>query len=76
MSFSIFRPLFEGRQAHSFQAGKRHPTAIKANTELLFGLTLVQSELKVENRRFDSFDEEETNSFIIIEYKKGELFSH
>lgn len=49
---------------------------VEANTELLFGLTLVQSELKVENRRFDSlcFDEE-TNSFVIIEYKKGASYS-
>ena len=49
---------------------------VEANTELLFGLILVQSELKVENRRFDSlcFDEE-TNSFVIIEYKKGASYS-
>ena len=49
---------------------------VESNTELLFGLTLVQSELKVENRRFDSlcFDEE-TNSFVIIEYKKGASYS-
>ena len=49
---------------------------VEANTELLFGLTMVKSELEVENRRFDSlcFDEE-SNSFVIIEYKKGTSYS-
>lgn len=49
---------------------------VEGNTEVLFGLQMVVSELRVQDKRFDSlcFDEE-TKSFVIIEYKKGASYS-
>lgn len=51
-------------------------TLVEVNTETLFGLEFVKSELKVESFRLDSlcFDRER-NAFVIIEYKKGKNFS-
>jgi RecB family endonuclease NucS len=45
---------------------------VELNVEELFGLELVKSELSVGKFRFDTlcFDNE-THSFVIVEYKKG-----
>ena len=51
-------------------------TLIQANLAEIFNLQFVASELKVENFRIDTlaFDED-SNSFVIIEYKKGNSYS-
>ena len=46
------------------------------NLEVIFGLKFVCSEFQVGNRRFDTIGfDEETKSFVIIEYKKDQSFS-
>ena len=49
---------------------------VEKNTESIFNLLFIQSELRVDKYRIDSlcFDEE-NNSFVIIEYKKGSSYS-
>ena len=49
---------------------------IENNLGELFGLELVKTELRIQNFRFDTlcFDKE-TNSFVIVEYKKGTNYS-
>ena len=49
---------------------------VEKNVETLFGIELVSSEFKIGEFRIDTlcFDEE-TNSFVIIEYKKGSSYS-
>jgi predicted transport protein len=51
-------------------------TLIENNVDTLFNREFVKTELKVQNFRFDSlcFDND-TNSFVIIEYKKGSSYS-
>ena len=60
----------------SFGLEKEIQTIVENNTEELFNLRLVCSEFSIDNFRFDSvcFDEE-SKSFVIIEYKKGHSFS-
>lgn len=55
-----------------FQLEREIQELVEANVEQLFGLQLVKSEFYLGRKRFDSlcFDEE-TNSFVIIEYKRG-----
>jgi len=59
-----------------FAIEKEIQSLVENNTEELFGLRLVGSEFSIDNFRFDSvcFDEE-SKSFVIIEYKKGHSFS-
>lgn len=49
---------------------------VEKNTDSIFNLLFIQSELRVDKYRIDSlcFDEE-NNSFVIIEYKKGSSYS-
>ena len=49
---------------------------VEKNTNSIFNLLFIQSELRVDKYRIDSlcFDEE-NNSFVIIEYKKGSSYS-
>ena len=49
---------------------------VEGNTETLFGVEFVSSEFKIEEFRIDSLCfNNETNSFTIIEYKKGSSYS-
>ena len=59
-----------------FKLEQEIQTLVEGNTEALFGLQMVVSELRVRDKRFDSlcFDEE-SKSFVIIEYKKGASYS-
>jgi hypothetical protein len=59
-----------------FKLEKEIQTIIETNTQELFGLRLVKSEFTVGDFRLDSlcFDEE-TNSFVIIEYKRDKSYS-
>jgi len=49
---------------------------VEVNTESVFNLKFIQSELSVDKYRIDTlcFDEE-NNSFVIVEYKKGSSYS-
>lgn len=59
-----------------FQKEKDIQSLVESNTDILFNLRFIQSELSVDKYRIDSlcFDEE-NNSFVIIEYKKGSSYS-
>ena len=59
-----------------FKFEKEIQTIVESNTELLFDLQFICTEFKIGNFRFDSvcFDNE-SNSFVIIEYKKDHSFS-
>ena len=60
----------------SFGLEKEIQVIIEENVEELFGLKLVKSEFSVGNYRLDSLCyDEETKSFVIIEYKKGSSYS-
>ena len=49
---------------------------IEENVEILFGLEFICTEFKIEEFRIDSLCfNTETNSFVIIEYKKGSSYS-
>ena len=49
---------------------------VETNTDSIFNLSFIQSELSVDKYRIDTlcFDEE-NNSFVIVEYKKGSSYS-
>ena len=55
-----------------FKLEKDIQSLVEKNTETIFHLEFIETEFKVENYRIDTlcFDEE-NNSFVIIEYKKG-----
>lgn len=59
-----------------FELEKDIQNIVEQNTEEIFNLQLVKSEFAIKNYRIDSlcFDQE-TNSFVIIEYKKGSSYS-
>ncbi|HAL44343.1 MAG TPA: hypothetical protein DCP47_00230 [Phycisphaerales bacterium] len=61
---------------NAFKKEKDFQFITEKNLEVLFGLKFVCSEFQVGNFRLDTvgFDEE-TNSFVIIEYKKDQSFS-
>ena len=63
-------------RSNPFKLEKDIQDVVEENLEELFGLEFVKSELSVEGFRFDTlcFDKE-TNSFVIIEYKKGTNYS-
>lgn len=60
----------------SFKLEKDIQTLVEANLDTLFGLELVTSEFTVGEFRLDSlaFDEQ-SNAFVIVEYKKGHSYS-
>lgn len=59
-----------------FKLEKDIQSLVEKNTETIFQLEFIETEFKVENYRIDTlcFDEE-NNSFVIIEYKKGNSYS-
>ena len=59
-----------------FRLEKEIQSLVELNTDSIFNLRFVQSELTVGKYRIDSlcFDEE-NNSFVIVEYKKGNSYS-
>ena len=60
----------------SFKLEKNIQDLVEKNTESVFNLKFIQSELSVDKYRIDTlcFDEE-NNSFVIVEYKKGSSYS-
>lgn len=60
----------------SFKLEKNIQDLVEKNTESVFNLKFIQSELSVDKYRIDTLCyDSETNSFIIIEYKKGSSYS-
>jgi predicted transport protein len=59
-----------------FKLEKDIQSLVESNVESIFNLKFIQTELSVDKYRIDSlcFDEE-NNSFVIIEYKKGSSYS-
>jgi predicted transport protein len=59
-----------------FKLEKDIQSLVEDNTDTIFNLRFIQTELSVDKYRIDSlcFDEE-NNSFVIIEYKKGNSYS-
>jgi len=59
-----------------FKLEKNIQDLVEKNTESVFNLKFIQSELSVDKYRIDTlcFDEE-NNSFVIVEYKKGSSYS-
>ncbi|MCW5520182.1 hypothetical protein J1N09_10060 [Aureitalea sp. L0-47] len=74
--FQINNNELSSISSNPFKLEKDIQTLIENNVETLFGLEFVKSELSVQSFRFDTlcFDKE-TNSFVIIEYKKGTSYS-
>lgn len=63
-------------QSNPFKLEKDIQSLVERNTEALFGLEFVKSEMNVENFRLDSLCyDKESNAFVIIEYKKDKNFS-
>lgn len=63
-------------ESNDFKLEKEIQTIVENNTEELFDIKLVSSEFSVNDYRLDSlcFDQE-SNSFVIIEYKKDKSYS-
>ena len=60
----------------SFKLEKNIQDLVEKNTESVFNLKFIQSELSVDKYRIDTLCyDSETNSFVIIEYKKGSSYS-
>ena len=59
-------------RSDQFKLESEIQTLVESNMESLFGITMVTSEFSVGDFRLDSlcFDEE-SKSFVIVEYKKG-----
>jgi len=74
--YRIKDDVINNMEAKPFQLEKDIQKLIEKNTETLFQLEFVHTELPVGNYRIDTlcFDSE-NNSFVIIEYKKGNSYS-
>lgn len=59
-----------------FKLEKDIQSLVEVNTESVFNLKFIQSELSVDKYRIDTLCyDKENNSFVIIEYKKGNSYS-
>jgi predicted transport protein len=74
--YSVKKEIIEPMEAKPFLLEKDIQKLVEKNTEALFQLEFVTTELAVGNYRIDTlcFDTE-NNSFVIIEYKKGKSYS-
>jgi hypothetical protein len=63
-------------QSDQFKLESEIQTLVESNMESLFGITMITSEFSVGDFRLDSlcFDEE-SKSFVIVEYKRGSSYS-
>ena len=66
----------ESVQSDQFKLEREIQTLVESNMESLFNIKLITSEFSVGDFRLDSlcFDEE-SNSFVIVEYKRGSSYS-
>ena len=74
--FKLHKDKLSTIESKPFKLERDIQKVIEDNCEELFGLQFVKSEFAINGYRLDSlcFDEE-TNSFVIIEYKKGSSYS-
>jgi len=74
--FNLKNDKVEEVNVKPFKLERDIQNLVEKNTETFFGLEFIYSELTVGNYRIDSlcFDNE-NNSFVIIEYKKGNSYS-
>jgi predicted transport protein len=74
--FNIKNGRVEIIDSTSFKLEKEIQSVIEKNTESFFRLEFVRSEFSIGNYRIDTlcFDNE-SNSFVVIEYKKGNSYS-
>ena len=74
--FDITNKKVEEVEQLTFKLEKDIQNLIEPNVETFFGLKFVKSEFTVDKYRVDTLCfNEETNSFVIIEYKKGNSYS-
>jgi len=60
----------------AFKLEKDIQSLVEANMDTIFGLEFVSSEFSITEFRLDSLAyDEQNNSFVIIEYKKGSSYS-
>ena len=74
--YKIKKDNLEPIERDPFKLEKEIQSVVESNVETLFGLEFVKTEFSIGNFRLDSicFDND-TNSFVIIEYKKGSSYS-
>ena len=74
--YSIKRNKLNNVRLNPFKKEREIQDLVEENTETLFDVDFVSSEFKIGEFRIDTlcFDNE-TNSFVIIEYKKGSSYS-
>lgn len=74
--YSIKGNTLNNVELNSFKKEREIQELVEKNTETLFDVDFVSSEFKIGEFRIDTlcFDNE-TNSFVIIEYKKGSSYS-
>jgi hypothetical protein len=74
--FDITNKKVEEVEQIHFKLEKDIQNLIEPNVETFFGLKFIVSEFSVDKYRIDSLCfNEETNSFVIVEYKKGNSYS-
>lgn len=74
--FDVRNKKVEEVEQLSFKLERDIQNLIEPNVETFFGLKFVKSEFTVDKYRVDTLCfNEETNSFVIIEYKKGNSYS-
>ena len=74
--FDVTSKKVEEVEQLSFKLEKDIQNLIEPNVETFFGLKFIKSEFSVDKYRIDTLCfNEETNSFVIIEYKKGNSYS-
>ena len=69
---NIKKGVLEEVDSVPFKKEKEIQELVELNVENVFGLIMIQSEFTVGSYRIDTlcFDEQ-TNSFVIVEYKRG-----
>ena len=73
--FNLKDKKFSSVNEKPFTLEKEIQNIVESNTEEIFNLRFVSSEFSLDGLRFDSVCfNEETKSFVIIEYKKGFFF--
>jgi hypothetical protein len=74
--FNLTKNNIEEVEQERFKLEKDIQSLVEGNVNTLFNLSFVSSELSVGNYRIDTLCyDEENNSFVIIEYKKGNSYS-
>lgn len=74
--FKLQSNVLEDVEGIPFQKERDIQNLIEGNMSAVFGFTMIKSEFSVGNYRIDTLCyDEERNSFVIVEYKKGASYS-